>query len=91
MKFRESLFDFDFVEERESLESCNKAYDDFMIYVSRKLSALRPTPQPSYYPEMRAKLQRMLDRAFAEERMSAYFRILDSLDRYPEDEDVTIW
>ena len=90
--FPTSLFDYDFSCDTEpQRDYASEAIADMEAYLShnRRLAALLAAPEPEASPEPLeakprwiAKLRRMQDRALIEDRMEAYFRIVESLEAY---------
>lgn len=80
--FATSLFDFDFVAERENRESVFEAVEARESYRQSKIddhTRDRGADLAEIIDDWVVKLERMALRAVDEGRMGAYFRILDSL------------
>lgn len=89
--FPTSLFDFDF---SDCEAATGRDFPDNLEYEAMLMRAYRAThrDEPSLAPrsedpeelsERLTALRRLADRAFSENRMGAYFRLLDSIEAYP--------
>lgn len=90
--FPTSLFDFDFTAEELPIGKDYDSAEELLALRKRHAERLSPTPtdnplaprteDPEELQERLSALRDMAERALHEERMQAYFRLLDSIDAY---------
>ncbi len=90
--FPTSLFDFDFSAEELPIGKDYDSAEELLTLRKRHAERLSPTPtdnplaprteDPEELQERLGALRDMAERALQEERMQAYFRLLDSIDAY---------
>lgn len=83
MDFKSSLFDFDFCVENY-IDALDRAIWRSDLKPFKRLP--KPAPEvcelPEVIEETIKRLEKMAERALDSDRMGAYFRILDELDRF---------